>query len=206
MRTRIALVAVFAVASIVSISTISTSRPAQSQAGATAPRQKTPPTTLLRGSTSEPGGQLVAFHAVASGRITGKGQQNPITGLGQSLSLVAAQLAASSTRTAPAAPAPAAPAPAAPAPAAPAPAAPVTDATSTATPDWQCIRIHESGDRYNDPSAPSGAYGIVPVTWASYGYSGWPYEAPPAVQDALALRLYNEYGWQPWSSRYACGL
>jgi muramidase (phage lysozyme) len=82
----------------------------------------------------------------------------------------------------------------------------VTDATSTATPDWQCIRIHESGDRYNDPSAPSGAYGIVPVTWASYGYSGWPYEAPPAVQDALALRLYNEYGWQPWSSRYACGL
>ena len=191
MRTRIALVAVFAVASIVSISTISTSRPAQSQAGATAPRQKTPPTTLLRGSTSEPGGQLVAFHAVASGRITGKGQQNPITGLGQSLSLVAAQLAASSTRTAPAAPAP---------------AAPVTDATSTATPDWQCIRIHESGDRYNDPSAPSGAYGIVPVTWASYGYSGWPYEAPPAVQDALALRLYNEYGWQPWSSRYACGL
>ncbi len=198
MRTRIALVTVFAVASIVSISTISTSRPAQSQAGATAPRQKTPPTTLLRGSTSEPGAQLVAFHAVASGRITGKGQQSPITGLGQSLSLVAAQLAASSTRPAP--PVPAAP------PAPPAPAPPVTDATSTATPDWQCIRIHESGDRYNDPSAPSGAYGIVPVTWASYGYSGWPYEAPPAVQDALALRLYNEYGWQPWSSRYACGL
>jgi len=86
------------------------------------------------------------------------------------------------------------------------PPAPVTNATSTNTPDWQCIRIHESSDRYNSPAAPSGAYGIVPVTWHSFGYSGWPYQAPPAVQDALALRLYNMYGWQPWSTRFACGL
>jgi len=92
-----------------------------------------------------------------------------------------------------------------PAPAAP-PPPPVTNATSTNTPDWQCIRIHESSDRYNSPAAPSGAYGIVPVTWHSFGYSGWPYQAPPAVQDALALRLYNMYGWQPWSTRFACGL
>jgi len=215
MRTRIALVTVFAVALIVTISTVSVARPAPSQSGATAPRQKPSSTTLLRGSTSEQAGQLVAFHAIASGRITGRRTESTITGLGQSLSLVAEQLAASGTKPAPvAAPAPApvaapAPAPApvaAPAPA-PAPApVPVTDATSTATADWQCIRIHESSDRYNDPSAPSGAYGIVPVTWASYGYSGWPYQAPAAVQDALALRLYNQYGWQPWSSRFACGL
>jgi muramidase (phage lysozyme) len=82
----------------------------------------------------------------------------------------------------------------------------VSDATSTATGDWACIRVRESGDRYNDPSAPSGAYGIISVTWHSYGYSGWPYEASPATQDALALKLYNRYGWQPWSSRNACGL
>ncbi|HEY3845054.1 MAG TPA: hypothetical protein VGL48_17545 [Acidimicrobiales bacterium] len=69
-----------------------------------------------------------------------------------------------------------------------------------------CIRIHESGDRYNDPSEPSGAYGILLSTWQSFGYSGWPYEAAPAVQDALALRLYSMYGFHPWSSRYACGL
>jgi hypothetical protein len=83
---------------------------------------------------------------------------------------------------------------------------PISDATSVATADWACIRVHESGDRYNDPNDPSGAYGILISTWRSFGYSGWPYEAPPSVQDALALRLYAEYGFHPWSSRYACGL
>ncbi len=88
----------------------------------------------------------------------------------------------------------------------PPPPPPPTDANSTATADWQCIRIRESGDDYNNPAEPSGAYGILLVTWRSNGYSGWPYEAPAATQDALALKLYNEYGWAPWSSRYSCGL
>jgi hypothetical protein len=88
----------------------------------------------------------------------------------------------------------------------PPPPPPPTDATSTATADWQCIRTRESGDEYNNPAEPSGAYGILLVTWQSNGYSGWPYEAPAATQDALALKLYHEYGWAPWSSRYACGL
>jgi hypothetical protein len=88
----------------------------------------------------------------------------------------------------------------------PPPPPPPTDATSTATTDWQCIRVRESGDRYNDAAEPSGAYGILEVTWLSNGYSGWPYEASPATQDGLALKLYNEFGWVPWSSRYACGL
>ena len=91
-------------------------------------------------------------------------------------------------------------------PPAPAPAPPPTDATSVATADWQCIRVHESGDRYNSVAAPSGAYGIIQVTWHSFGYQGWPYEAPAAVQDTLALRLYHLYGWHPWGSRWACGL
>ena len=86
------------------------------------------------------------------------------------------------------------------------PPPPVTDATSTNTANWQCIRVHESGDEYNSSAAPSGAYGIVEVTWHSFGYSGWPYQAPASVQDALALRLYNEYGWRPWSTRFVCGL
>ncbi|HEX4082436.1 MAG TPA: transglycosylase family protein, partial [Acidimicrobiales bacterium] len=93
-----------------------------------------------------------------------------------------------------------------PAPPPPPPPPPPTDATSTTTADWQCIRVHESGDEYNDAARPSGAYGILVSTWRSFGYSGWPYEAAPAVQDALALRLYAEYGWHPWSTRYACGL
>jgi hypothetical protein len=89
---------------------------------------------------------------------------------------------------------------------APPPTQPITDATSTATGDWQCIRVHESGDQYNSPSAPSGAYGIVTITWRSNGYYGWPYQASATTQDGLALKLYHEYGWQPWSTRYACGL
>ncbi len=89
---------------------------------------------------------------------------------------------------------------------APPPPPPATDATSTDTPDWQCIRVEESGDTYNDPAKPSGAYGILKMTWQSNGFDGWPYQAPPALQDSLALKLYHEFGWVPWSSRFACGL
>ncbi len=81
-----------------------------------------------------------------------------------------------------------------------------SDATTVDTGDWACIRMRESGDRYNDPSAPSGAYGILASTWHSFGFSGWPYQAAPAVQDDLALKLYSLYGFHPWSSRFACGL
>jgi hypothetical protein len=86
------------------------------------------------------------------------------------------------------------------------PPVPVTDATSVATADWMCIRVHESGDQYNNPRDPSGAYGILISTWRSFGYSGWPYEASASVQDQLALKLYALYGFRPWSSRFACGL
>jgi hypothetical protein len=88
----------------------------------------------------------------------------------------------------------------------PPPPVPVTDATSVDTTDWMCIRVHESGDQYNSPAAPSGAYGILISTWREFGYSGWPYEAPASVQDRVALELYARYGWEPWSSRFACGL
>jgi hypothetical protein len=114
--------------------------------------------------------------------------------------------AAAPVQTAAAAVPAAAPAPT-PAAAVPAAApAPVNDDTSVDTADWQCIRIHESGDNYNDPNMPSGAYGILISTWQSLGYSGWPYQAAPALQDAAALRLHAEYGFEPWGSRFACGL
>ena len=88
----------------------------------------------------------------------------------------------------------------------PPPPVPVTDANSVNTEDWTCIRVHESGDQYNNPADPSGAYGILISTWHEFGYSGWPYEAPASVQDHLALELHSLYGFHPWSSRYACGL
>jgi hypothetical protein len=88
----------------------------------------------------------------------------------------------------------------------PPPPPPVTDADSVSTADWLCIRVRESGDQYNNPADPSGAYGILISTWRSFGYSGWPYQAPASVQDQLALKLYALYGFHPWSSRFACGL
>ncbi len=197
MRTRIALVAVFTVASIIAISTAVLVRPVTSQAAATAPSKSSSTSTSSITNAS----QLVAFNS----SNTSKSRPATIAGLGASLSLVTGLVVAADTAaTTPVAATPA-PAVVAVQVAAPAPV-PVSDATSTATGNWDCIRVRESGDRYNDPSAPSGAYGIISVTWHSYGYSGWPYEASPATQDALALKLYNQYGWQPWSSRYACGL
>ena len=82
----------------------------------------------------------------------------------------------------------------------------LTDSNSTTTPDWACIRLHESGDLYNSPAVPGGAYGFLEITWLSLGYSGWPYQASAGVQSRAALFLYNELGWQPWSTRFVCGL
>ncbi len=114
------------------------------------------------------------------------------------------------TQSAPPAPAPTpAPAPpAAPAPApepAPALATGSSDATSTNTPDWVCIREHESGDNYAEGGG--GAYQFELETWQSL--TGLPSPAedyPPSVQDAAALQLYAQRGWEPWTTRYVCGL
>ncbi len=88
----------------------------------------------------------------------------------------------------------------------PAPAPPGgSDATSTATADWACIRQHESGGNYSVGNG--GAYQFELGTWTSL--TGLPSPAqdyPPAVQDAAALRLYSQRGWEPWTTRYVCGL
>ncbi|MGH7690470.1 MAG: hypothetical protein ACREN3_12760 [Gemmatimonadaceae bacterium] len=83
---------------------------------------------------------------------------------------------------------------------------PDTSDMSTTTPAWACIRLHESSDRFNSPTAPGGAYGFLENTWLSLGYGGLPYQAPYAVQSAAALFLHDELGWQPWSTRVVCGL
>jgi hypothetical protein len=94
----------------------------------------------------------------------------------------------------------------APAPAsAPAPAGGSSDATSTNTPDWACIRQHESGGNYSIGNG--GAYQFEFGTWTAL--TGLPSPAedyPPAVQDAAALKLYSQRGWEPWTTRYVCGL
>ena len=80
-----------------------------------------------------------------------------------------------------------------------------SDATSTNTADWACIREHESGDDYG--AGNGGAYQFELGTWISL--TGLPSPAedyPPAVQDAAALKLFSQRGWEPWSTRYVCGL
>ena len=63
---------------------------------------------------------------------------------------------------------------------------------------WSCIRSAESGDNYG---ITSGAYGILVSTWHAYSYlwsqfGSWsvPGEAPAAVQDYVAYRLYEAGG------------
>ena len=98
----------------------------------------------------------------------------------------------------------AAPAPAAPS-AAPVPAGAVSDATSTNTPDWACIRQHESGGDYG--AGNGGAYQFENGTWTSVtGLPGPAQSYPAATQDAAALRLFAQRGWAPWTTRYVCGL
>ena len=94
----------------------------------------------------------------------------------------------------------------APAPApAPVAAAGSSDATSTNTADWACIRDHESSGNYGEGNG--GAYQFELGTWTSL--TGLPSPAedyPAAVQDAAALKLYSQRGWEPWTTRYVCGL
>jgi hypothetical protein len=93
---------------------------------------------------------------------------------------------------------------AAPAPA-PASAGGSSDATSTNTADWACIRQHESGGNYSIGNG--GAYQFEFSTWnALTGLPSPAEDYPPAVQDAAALKLYSQRGWEPWTTRYVCGL
>jgi hypothetical protein len=87
----------------------------------------------------------------------------------------------------------------------PAPAGGGSDAVSTDTPDWACIRQHESGGNYTEGGG--GAYQFELGTWEGLtGLSTSAQDSPPSVQDAAALRLYAERGWEPWTTRYVCGL
>ena len=52
-----------------------------------------------------------------------------------------------------------------------------------------------------------GAYQFEFGTW--HALTGLPAPAedyPASVQDAAALRLYAQRGWEPWTTRYVCGL
>jgi septal ring factor EnvC (AmiA/AmiB activator) len=63
------------------------------------------------------------------------------------------------------------------------------------------IVMCESGGNYaalNPSSGAGGAYQIMPETWAAYGGTGLPNEAPKAEQDRIAGLIYADSGTAPW--------
>ncbi len=62
------------------------------------------------------------------------------------------------------------------------------------------LRQCESNGNYRAATG-NGYYGanqFSPATWRSLGYGGLPHQAPPAVQDAAAAKLWSLAGWRPW--------
>lgn len=84
--------------------------------------------------------------------------------------------------------------------ASPPPAPPAAPATSSLANDFAELRQCESGDNYQIDTGNGfyGAYQFAESTWLSLGYTGFPNQAPPAVQDQAAERLQAEDGWAPW--------
>lgn len=65
---------------------------------------------------------------------------------------------------------------------------------------FAALRQCESGGNYANKNNPlyRGAYQFGYATWANNGGYHDPADAPPALQDAAALALYERRGWQPW--------
>lgn len=56
----------------------------------------------------------------------------------------------------------------------------------------------------NSRSTASGKYQVLDTTWAGYGGYRRSMDAPPAVQEAFALALYEDQGTTPWAASRHC--
>lgn len=67
---------------------------------------------------------------------------------------------------------------------------------------WAALRECESGGDYstNTGNGYFGAYQFLLSTWQGLGYSGYPHEASPAIQDQAARELQARSGWGQWPS------
>lgn len=65
---------------------------------------------------------------------------------------------------------------------------------------WLELRECESGDNYQENTGNGfyGAYQFSESTWLAIGYTGYPNQAAPAVQDAAAKKLQAMSGWGQW--------
>lgn len=70
--------------------------------------------------------------------------------------------------------------------------------------DWaipEAIVMCESGGNFsalNPSSGAGGAYQILPSTWAAYGGTGLPHQAPPAEQHRIAAMIWADSGPSAW--------
>ena len=73
---------------------------------------------------------------------------------------------------------------------------------------WNRLRNCESSNDYsiNTGNGYYGAYQFNLSTWRSVGGRGYPNLASRSEQDARALILYRERGWQPWTCAGLLGL
>jgi peptidoglycan hydrolase-like protein with peptidoglycan-binding domain len=73
---------------------------------------------------------------------------------------------------------------------------------------WFRLRMCESSNNYaiNTGNNHYGAYQFDLSTWRSVGGTGYPNRASAAEQDARALILYRQRGWQPWQCAGIVGL
>jgi len=73
---------------------------------------------------------------------------------------------------------------------------------------WYRLRMCESSNDYTIDTGNDhyGAYQFDLATWRSVGGTGYPNRASRAEQDARALILYRERGWQPWQCASILGL
>jgi hypothetical protein len=91
--------------------------------------------------------------------------------------------------------------PAAPAVTSAAPAAPATASPVSGSPLPSCTWAPESGgdpSAVNPQSGAGGYYQVLPSTWAAYGGTGAPQDAPMSEQTAVAQRIYAVQGPGAW--------
>jgi resuscitation-promoting factor RpfB len=72
--------------------------------------------------------------------------------------------------------------------------------TPAASGVWARLRQCESGGNYATDTGNGyfGAYQFSEATWLGIGGTGYPDDAPPAVQDQAAQRLQARSGWGQW--------
>ena len=83
------------------------------------------------------------------------------------------------------------------------PTAAGTSVASSSSPLPTCTWQPESGGNpsaVNPSSGAGGYYQIMPSTWAAYGGTGAPQDAPMSEQTAIAQKIYDSVGPSAWTN------